>query len=76
MRKRKSPMRLRREELKLSRREMAERMGVSAVAINKWEDGDKNPGIDSYIKLACFFRVDIMVLKDEHDDWRADNGTI
>ena len=74
MRKRKSPMRLRREGLGLSRREMAERMGVSAVAINKWEDGDKKPNLDSYIKLARFFKIDIMKLKNEHDDWRDENA--
>ena len=73
MPKRKSPMRLRREEYKLSRKAMANQMGISEIAITKWEDGDKKPNLDSYIKLACFFHEDIMKLKNEHDDWRKSN---
>lgn len=41
-----------REELKLSRADFAEKLGVSKIAVLRWENGDRKPSPETYIKLA------------------------
>lgn len=45
-------IRKRREELKLSQEDVAERLGVSRQAVSKWEKGQSKPTANNLIQLA------------------------
>ncbi len=51
-----------REELKLTQKELGERVGVSRQAINALETGKFEPSIWLAHDLACFFGVSIEAL--------------
>jgi len=72
MPKKDSPLRIRRESIPMTRKELADRIGVSEGSITNWELGIKNPSLDSLKKLASFFNVDPIILNQEHDDWREE----
>jgi len=67
----KAPMRLRREELKLSRSKLSKKLEIAEMTITKWEHAWYNPSANNYAKLAEFYGVGITELMQEHDDWRA-----
>lgn len=60
-----------REEKKLSLRDMAERVGMSASVLGNYERGDREPKIATWKELADFFNVStayIMGLSDERTE--------
>ena len=46
-----------RESLKLSQKELAERIGVSNVVLSRYELDDRKPDFDTLEKIADFFNV-------------------
>ncbi len=44
-------------ENKLSTRELAREIGVSNVAISRWERGERTPNIETLVLLAKYFNV-------------------
>ncbi len=43
----------------LSARELANKIGVSFVAIYKWEKGERMPNLENLVALAKYFKVSI-----------------
>lgn len=50
-------IRAERARLDLSQEELAQRTGLSAVSIQKYENGDMTPGVDKLAALADVFGV-------------------
>ena len=50
-----------RKEKKLTQDELAERMGVSAQAVSKWENGRAKPTTDILRKLSALWKKTVMV---------------
>jgi len=48
-----------RDELKLTQKELAEKLNLSFQAISKWENGDSYPDISQLVALAELFNVSI-----------------
>ena len=46
-----------RQKNRLSQEELAQRTGLSAVSIQKYENGDMTPGVDKLAALADVFGV-------------------
>lgn len=46
-----------REERNLSLKQLAKEIGVTDVAISRWENGHRTPNIDSLYSLAICFKV-------------------
>lgn len=46
-----------REAHGLSQRELANRIGVNASAVNRWESGEKKPELTNLVRLADVFEV-------------------
>lgn len=44
-------------ELKLSQRELGERLGVCNQTISFWESGQREPDLDALVKISKFFEV-------------------
>jgi transcriptional regulator with XRE-family HTH domain len=57
-----------RQERKLSHTEIAEHLGVSQNAYNKWEADKCKPGTDNLWKISVFYHIDISVLFDYNDE--------
>lgn len=51
-----------RSGLGLSQREIAKKLHVGYSTYNRWETGDKTPGLDSLVSLATFFHVSLDAL--------------
>lgn len=65
-------IRARREAMGLKRSEVAERIGINPSTMGKYERYVKFPCLDSLIKLAEFFNVDI----SESINWKCYHGEI
>lgn len=48
-----------REDVGLSQRELAKRIGTSSQNVNRWERGEVVPSIDFFIKLADFYGISL-----------------
>ena len=46
-----------RESKDLSLRQLASALGVSAIAVSRWETGQRTPSIEQLLKIANFFGV-------------------
>lgn len=46
-----------REERKLSKRQLANAMGISPSSISSYENGERLPSLDMLVKLSLFFNV-------------------
>lgn len=55
----KFPTRLKelREENGLSLKQLAKEIGVTDIAISRWENGHRTPNIDALYSLAIYFKV-------------------
>lgn len=51
-----------RKEAWLTQEEMANRLGVTAPAVNKWENGDTKPDIDLLASIAKLFNISLDTL--------------
>lgn len=51
----------------MSQRELAEKMGVSQVAVSKWETLQTNPNVEQIIELAKLLGVPVQYLFDTDD---------
>lgn len=62
--------RCRREVLHLSQRGLAARLGVSAVAVSKWERGVCTPSLDQAVGLSRLLGMDVTGFIVEKRGWR------
>ena len=65
-----------RQELGLSQRDFAEKIGVTASALSSYEKGQKNPSVNVAIKISTVFSVSLdwlCGLKKEDDRFRQDS---
>ena len=69
-------MRLLREKKGMSQRELAEKLGVSTMAISNYELGKRNPDIDTILKIARIFDVSVAYLIGEVNDSKKDRGEL
>ena len=60
----------------LSQQELGNRLGVSAVAVGKWERGQTQPDIRSLTAMADIFGASIDDLCDHPVPDRADEGSM
>lgn len=51
-----------RKEAGLTQEEMANRLGVTAPAVNKWENGNTKPDIDLLAPIARLFNISLDTL--------------
>ncbi|MBS7174880.1 helix-turn-helix domain-containing protein [Massiliimalia timonensis] len=65
-------IREKRKALSLTQEQMAELLGVSAPAVNKWEKGSTYPDITLLPALARLLKTDLNTLLSFHDDLTAD----
>lgn len=70
-----------RDKQKLTQQQAATYLGVSRPTYTRYENGEREPGIEMLKKLADFFKVSIDTLvyhgsvHTEHDGYTADSGT-
>ena len=64
-------IREKRKELSLTQEQVAEYLGVSASAVNKWEKGSTYPDITLLPALARLLKTDLNTLLSFHDDLTA-----
>ena len=48
-----------REELGLTQKDVAQRLGLNPSAVNRWETGEKRPELPNLVKLADMFGVSL-----------------
>ena len=71
-------IKLKRKELNLTQEQVAEYLGVTTPAVNKWEKGNSYPDITLLPPLARLLRVDLNTLlsfNDELNDYEIGNFT-
>ena len=56
-------------EKKLSAKRLAKEIGVSDMAIIRWERGEQVPGIDNLYKIAEYFKVSTDFLVGRNNDY-------
>lgn len=56
-----------REDRGWTQTEVADRLNVSSVTVNRYESGERNPGFDTLIALADLFRVSVDYLLGRTD---------
>lgn len=61
-------IREKRKELSLTQEQLAEQLGVSAPAVNKWEKGSTYPDITLLPPLARLLKIDLNTLLSFHED--------
>ena len=61
-------IREKRKELSLTQEQIAELLGVSTPAVNKWEKGSTYPDITLLPALARLLKIDLNTLMSFHDD--------
>lgn len=61
-------IRKKRKELSLTQEQIADFLGVSTPAVNKWEKGSTYPDITLLPALARLFKIDLNTLMSFHDD--------
>ncbi len=59
-----------RKEYGMTMKDLADKIGVSESAISQYENGKREPGYETLIKLACLFNVsaDYLLGIEEKDD--------
>lgn len=57
-----------RKEQNLTQEQMANQLGISAPAVNKWENGNSYPDIELLALLARLLKIDIDTLLSFHED--------
>ena len=61
-------IREKRKELSLTQEQIADFLGVSTPAVNKWEKGSTYPDITLLPALARLLKIDLNTLMSFHDD--------
>ena len=61
-------IKLKRKELNLTQEQVAEYLGVTTPAVNKWEKGNSYPDITLLLPLARLLRVDLNTLLSFNDE--------
>ncbi len=56
-----------RKEIGLTQEEMANRLGVTTPAVNKWENGNSNPDIELLAPIARLLNISLDTLLSFHD---------
>ena len=69
----KDVIRRKRRECGLTQEQVAERLGVSTPAVNKWENGTTCPDISLLAPLARLLRTDINTLLCFQEDLTEEN---
>lgn len=69
-----SNLRKLRQNKKLSQNKLGEKMGFNQTTIARWEEQDNSPNIESVLKLADFFDVDIATFVGR--EIRIENGMV
>ncbi|HDM71002.1 MAG TPA: LexA family transcriptional regulator [Thermotogales bacterium] len=69
-------LRLLRERNNMSQRELAEKLGLSTMAISNYELGKREPDVDTIMKLARIFNVSVAYLLGEVDDPKKQPGEV
>jgi transcriptional regulator with XRE-family HTH domain len=57
-----------RQQKNLSQMHVAQELGVSQTAYNKWESDLTKPGINNLLKISAFYNVDIYELLNENSN--------
>ena len=60
-----------RKEIDLTQEEMANRLGVSTPAVNKWENGNSNPDIELLAPIARLLHISLDTLMSFHEELTA-----
>ncbi len=63
-----------RETNKLSKSELADKVGVNQSTLSRWENGDNGATVDNALDLASFFNITLAELVDK--DLHFDNAAI
>ncbi|MDD6038319.1 MAG: helix-turn-helix transcriptional regulator [bacterium] len=63
-----SVIRTYRKEIGLTQEEMANRLGVSTPAVNKWENGNSNPDIELLAPIARLLHISLDTLMSFHEE--------
>ncbi len=50
-------LKLLREEMKLTQRQLGVKLGVCNQTVSFWENGSREPDLDMLVKIACYFGV-------------------
>jgi transcriptional regulator with XRE-family HTH domain len=69
-------IRLLRSEKGLTRQDLADAAGLSAGAIEQYEDGRWRPGSDTIARLASALQVTVVDLVEDCDALRQQNGDV
>ena len=59
-----------RKKAGISQRELAKKIGVSFQSISFYEKGERQPKLETWIKLANFFNVSVLKLQGYEDKRR------
>ena len=57
-----------RKEAGLTQEEMANRLGVTTPAVNKWENGNSNPDIELLAPIARLLHISLDTLMSFHEN--------
>ena len=57
-----------RKELGYTQEEMANRLGVTTPAVNKWENGNSNPDIELLAPIARLLHISLDILLSFHEN--------
>lgn len=57
-----------RKEAGLTQEEMANRLGVTTPAVNKWENGNSNPDIELLAPIARLLHISLDTLMSFHEE--------
>ena len=60
-----------RKEAGLTQQEMANRLGVTTPAVNKWENGNSNPDIELLAPIARLLHISLDTLMSFHEELAA-----
>lgn len=60
-----------RKKVGLTQEEMANRLGVTTPAVNKWENGNSNPDIELLAPIARLLNISIDILMSFHEELTA-----
>ena len=56
-----------RKEIGITQEEMANRLGVTTPAVNKWENGNSNPDIELLAPIARLLHISLDTLLSFHE---------
>lgn len=69
----KSFVKIARDELQLTQAELAEKLGVSVVTVNRWENGKRKPSIETLNDLSFLLSIKPSDLLKRTEDAYVDN---